>query len=175
MTDLYVFAIKYVQICSLEKLHVYMDRVSKYQPIDLQHSSASSFTPKYQMLYTQPKWFPSEITFEKYVNPVNNIPFFQYYLKSLIFALVSSLILPSTVWTMVSFIQQLPAEMGEVGRWSGGASSRSCYGIRASLGFNERAKVEHDYSGIAISSVLSTVDRERIDQRCYQKEDTWQM
>ena len=156
-------------------LNVCMDRASKEQPIDLQHPFVSAFIPKYQMFFTLPKWFPSEITFENYFNLVNIIPFFQYYLNSLIFALFSSLKLPSTVWTMVSFIQQLPAEMEEVERWSGGAGSRSCYGIRVSLGFNDRAKFEHDYFGIAISSVLSTADREWIDQRCYQIEDICQM
>jgi len=145
----------------------------------------SSFTPKYQMFSLPPRWFPSEITFENYVNLVNNIPFFQYYLNSLIFALfsslisvllaflaayalarvhfrgsniiflifvvsiaipqigtlvplfemyktlhlinsrfgmmllMSSLILPFTVWTMVSFIQQLPEEMEEAARIDG--------------------------------------------------------
>jgi len=145
----------------------------------------SSFTPKYQMFSLPPRWFPSEITFENYVNLVNNIPFFQFYLNSLIFALfsslisvllaflaayalarvhfrgsniiflifvvsiaipqigtlvplfemyktlhlinsrfgmmllMSSLILPFTVWTMVSFIQQLPEEMEEAARIDG--------------------------------------------------------
>ena len=145
----------------------------------------SSFTPKYQMFSIPPRWFPSEITFENYVNLINNIPFFKYYLNSLIFAifssfisvllaflaayalarihfrgsnviflifvvsiaipqigtlvplfemyktlhlinsrfgmmlLMSSLILPFTVWTMVSFIQQLPEEMEEAARIDG--------------------------------------------------------
>jgi ABC-type glycerol-3-phosphate transport system permease component len=145
----------------------------------------SSFTPKYQMFSLPPRWFPSEITFENYVNLINNIPFYKYYLNSLIFAifssfisvllaflaayalarvqfrgsnviflifvvsiaipqigtlvplfemyktlhlinsrfgmmlLMSSLILPFTVWTMVSFIQQLPEEMEEAARIDG--------------------------------------------------------
>lgn len=145
----------------------------------------SSFTPKYQMFSIPPRWFPSEITFENYVNLVDNIPFFRYYLNSLIFALFSSLIsvslaflaayalarvhfkgsniiflifvvsiaipqigtlvplfemyktlhlinsrfgmmllmasliLPFTIWTMVSFIQQLPEEMEEAARIDG--------------------------------------------------------
>jgi len=145
----------------------------------------SSFTPKYQMFSIPPRWFPSEITFENYLNLINNIPFFRYYLNSIIFALfsavlsvlfsflaayalarvhfrgsnviflifvvsiaipqigtlvplfelyktvglinsrfgmillMSSLILPFTVWTMVSFIQQLPEEMEEAARIDG--------------------------------------------------------
>jgi ABC-type glycerol-3-phosphate transport system permease component len=145
----------------------------------------SSFTPKYQMFSLPPRWFPSEITFENYVNLINNIPFYKYYLNSLIFAifssfisvllaflaayalarvqfrgsnviflifvvsiaipqigtlvplfemyktlhlinsrfgmmlLMSSLIMPFTVWTMVSFIQQLPEEMEEAARIDG--------------------------------------------------------
>jgi ABC-type glycerol-3-phosphate transport system permease component len=145
----------------------------------------SSFTPKYQMFSIPPRWFPSEITFENYVNLVDNIPFYRYYLNSLIFSLfsslisvllaflaayalarvhfrgsniiflifvvsiaipqigtlvplfemyktlhlinsrfgmmllMSSLILPFTVWTMVSFIQQLPEEMEEAARIDG--------------------------------------------------------
>ena len=145
----------------------------------------SSFTPKYQMFSIPPRWFPSEITFENYINLVDNIPFFRYYLNSLVFALfssllsvmlsflaayalarmrfrgsniiflifvvsiaipqigtlvplfemykslqminsrfgmillMSSLILPFTVWTMVSFIQQLPEEMEEAARIDG--------------------------------------------------------
>jgi ABC-type glycerol-3-phosphate transport system permease component len=145
----------------------------------------SSFTPKYQMFSIPPRWFPSEITFENYVNLADNIPFFRYYLNSLVFALfsslisvllaflaayalarvhfrgsniiflifvvsiaipqigtlvplfemyktlhminnrfgmillMSSLILPFTVWTMVSFIQQLPEEMEEAARIDG--------------------------------------------------------
>jgi ABC-type glycerol-3-phosphate transport system permease component len=145
----------------------------------------SSFTPKYQMFSIPPRWFPSEITFENYIKLINNIPFFRYYLNSIIFALfsavfsvlfsflaayalarvhfrgsniiflifvvsiaipqigtlvplfelyktvglinsrfgmillMSSLILPFTVWTMVSFIQQLPEEMEEAARIDG--------------------------------------------------------
>jgi ABC-type glycerol-3-phosphate transport system permease component len=145
----------------------------------------SSFTPKYQMFSIPPRWVPTEITFENYVNLFNNIPFFRYYLNSLIFALsasvfsvfcaflaayalarvrfpgsniiflifivtiaipqigtlvplfelyktvglinsrfgmvilMSSLIIPFTVWTMVSFIQQLPEEIEEAARIDG--------------------------------------------------------
>ena len=76
---------------------------------------------------------------------------------------------------MVSVIQQLPEEMEEIEPWSGGVSSRSCYGIRASMGFYKRAECVHDRSNIAISSVLSTVDRKRMDQKCHQIEALWQM
>jgi ABC-type glycerol-3-phosphate transport system permease component len=145
----------------------------------------SSFTPKYQMFSIPPRWIPTEITFENYVNLFNNIPFFRYYLNSLVFALsasvfsvfcaflaayalarirfpgsniiflifivtiaipqigtlvplfelyktvglinsrfgmivlMSSLIIPFTVWTLVSFIQQLPEEIEEAARIDG--------------------------------------------------------
>ena len=52
----------------------------------------SSFTPKYQMFSIPPRWFPSEITYENYINLANNIPFFRYYLNSLIFAFFSSVL-----------------------------------------------------------------------------------
>ena len=142
----------------------------------------SSFTPKYQMFMIPPRWFPAEVTLQNYINLTLNIPFFQYYGNSLIFALassfasvilaflaayalariqfpgsnvifliliisiaipqigtvvplfemlntlglinsrlgmillMSSLITPFTVWTMVSFIQQIPAEIEEAAR-----------------------------------------------------------
>jgi len=145
----------------------------------------SSFTPKYQMFSIPPRWVPSELTLENYVNLANNIPFFRYYLNSLILAfgssllsvslaflaayalarirfrgsnliflvfivsiaipqigtlvplfelyklvglinsregiilLMSSLILPFTVWTLVSFIKQLPEEVEEAARIDG--------------------------------------------------------
>lgn len=145
----------------------------------------SSFTPRYQMFSIPPRWFPTEITFKNYANLANNIPFFKYYVNSLVFAffssifsvllsflaayalararfrgsniiflifivsiaipqigtlvplfelykslklinsrfgmimLMSSLITPFTVWTMVSFIQQLPEEIEEAARIDG--------------------------------------------------------
>jgi ABC-type glycerol-3-phosphate transport system permease component len=145
----------------------------------------SSFTPRYQMFSIPPRWFPTEITFENYGKLVENIPFYRYYLNSLIFAffsavvsvlfaflaayalartyikgsniifmifiisiaipqigtlvplfelyktvglinsrigmvlLMSSLIIPFTVWTLVSFIQQIPKEMEEAARIDG--------------------------------------------------------
>ena len=145
----------------------------------------SSFTPRYQMFSIPPRWLPTEITFKNYANLANNIPFFRYYINSLIFAvfssvfsvllaflaayalararfrgsnviflifilsiaipqigtlvplfelykslklinspfgmimLMSSLIIPFTVWTMVSFIQQLPEEIEEAARIDG--------------------------------------------------------
>jgi ABC-type glycerol-3-phosphate transport system permease component len=145
----------------------------------------SSFTPKYQMFMIPPRWFPAELTFQNYINLTLNIPFFQYYANSLIFALSSSfvsvilaflgayalariefpgsnvifliliisiaipqigtvvplfemlntlglinsrvgmvmlmasLITPFTIWTMVSFIQQIPAEIEEAARIDG--------------------------------------------------------
>lgn len=145
----------------------------------------SSFTPKYQMFSIPPRWLPSDLTLENYVNLANNIPFFRYYLNSLILAfgssllsvalaflaayalarvrfrgsnliflvfivsiaipqigtlvplfelykmvglinsregiilLMSSLILPFTVWTLVSFIKQLPEEVEEAARIDG--------------------------------------------------------
>ena len=147
--------------------------------------SISSFTPRYQMFSIPPRWVPTEITFENYANLADNIPFFRYYLNSLVFAifssvfsvllaflaayalararfrgsniiflifvvsiaipqigtlvplfelykslrlinsrfgmimLMSSLIIPFTVWTMVSFIQQLPEEIEEAARIDG--------------------------------------------------------
>ncbi len=147
--------------------------------------SISSFTPRYQMFSIPPRWVPTEITFENYANLANNIPFFRYYVNSLVFAvfssvfsvllaflaayalararfrgsnviflifivsiaipqigtlvplfelykslklinspfgmimLMSSLIIPFTVWTMVSFIQQLPEEIEEAARIDG--------------------------------------------------------
>jgi ABC-type glycerol-3-phosphate transport system permease component len=147
--------------------------------------SISSFTPRYQMFSIPPRWVPTEITFENYANLANNIPFFRYYINSLVFAvfssvssvllaflaayalararfrgsnviflifivsiaipqigtlvplfelykslklinspfgmimLMSSLIIPFTVWTMVSFIQQLPEEIEEAARIDG--------------------------------------------------------
>jgi ABC-type glycerol-3-phosphate transport system permease component len=145
----------------------------------------SSFTPKYQMFSIPPRWVPSEVTLNNYVNLADNIPFFRYYINSLIFAffsslvsvllaflaayalarvrfrgsniiflifivtiaipqigtlvplfelyksvglinnragmilLMSSLILPFTVWTLVSFIKQLPEEVEEAARIDG--------------------------------------------------------
>jgi ABC-type glycerol-3-phosphate transport system permease component len=145
----------------------------------------SSFTPRYQMFSIPPRYFPSEITLENYTKLFDNIPFFRYYLNSLVFALsssvlsvflaflaayalarvhfrgsniiflifvvsiaipqigtlvplfelfknlhlinsrfgmillMSSLIIPFTVWTMISFIQQLPAEIEEAARIDG--------------------------------------------------------
>lgn len=147
--------------------------------------SISSFTPRYQMFSIPPRWVPTEITFINYANLANNIPFFRYYINSLVFAvfssvfsvllaflaayalararfrgsniiflifivsiaipqigtlvplfelykslrlinsrfgmimLMSSLIIPFTVWTMVSFIQQLPEEIEEAARIDG--------------------------------------------------------
>ena len=147
--------------------------------------SISSFTPRYQMFSIPPRWVPTEITFDNYANLADNIPFFRYYINSLVFAvfsaifsvllaflaayalararfrgsniiflifvvsiaipqigtlvplfelykslhlinsrfgmimLMSSLIIPFTVWTMVSFIQQLPEEIEEAARIDG--------------------------------------------------------
>ncbi len=139
----------------------------------------SSVTPKYQMFSIPPRYWPTELTLENYVNMTRNIPFFRYFRNSLIFALgssvvsvalsflasyalarirfrgsnvvfmgfilsialpqigtlvplfevfkalnmvnryhglillMSSLITPFTVWILVSFIQQIPAEIEE--------------------------------------------------------------
>lgn len=52
----------------------------------------SSVTPKYQMFSIPPRYWPTELTLENYVNMTRNIPFFRYFRNSLIFALGSSLI-----------------------------------------------------------------------------------
>lgn len=151
----------------------------------------SSFTPKFQMFSIPPRWFPSQITFENYVNLTRNIPFFRYYANSLLFALgsafvsvllaflaayalarvkfpgsnivflifivsiaipqigtlvplfemlktanminsrtgmiliMASQITPFTVWTMVSFIQQVPVEIEEAARIDGASLAQT--------------------------------------------------
>ena len=139
----------------------------------------SSFTPRYQIFQIPPRYFPENLTLDNYPALIGAIPFFEYYVNSIIFAggstlvsvfasamagyglarlkfpgsnavffglvlsialpqvallvpmyelfqvfglnrtyhgliiLMSSLITPFTVWIMVSFVHQIPAEMEE--------------------------------------------------------------
>ncbi len=141
----------------------------------------SSLTPRYEIFQIPPRYFPETLTLENYPNMIRVIPFWEYYVNSLIFAggstlvsvfasamagyglarlkfpgsnavflglvlsialpqvallvpmyelfqtfglnrtyqgliiLMSSLITPFTVWIMVSFVHQIPAEMEEAG------------------------------------------------------------
>ena len=146
---------------------------------------ASSFTPRYEIFQIPPRYFPEHPTLDNYPNMMNAIPFWDYYVNTLVFAvgstvvsvfasamagyalarlkfpgsnavflglvlsialpqvallvpmyeifrvlnlnsteagnffglitLMSSLITPFTVWIMVSFVDQIPAEMEEAG------------------------------------------------------------
>ncbi len=50
----------------------------------------SSFTPRYEIFQIPPRYFPENPTLENYPNMINAIPFWQYYLNSLIFAIGST-------------------------------------------------------------------------------------
>ncbi len=52
----------------------------------------SSFTPRYEIFQTPPRYFPQNLTLENYPNMIATIPFWQYYANSLIFAIGSSLL-----------------------------------------------------------------------------------
>ena len=52
----------------------------------------SSITPKYEMFSIPPRYLPLSVTFENYIKMANNIPFFRYFVNSVIFALGSALV-----------------------------------------------------------------------------------
>jgi ABC-type glycerol-3-phosphate transport system permease component len=145
----------------------------------------SSVTPKYELFQIPPVYFPSTLTLDNYSRMVNSLPFWQYLVNSLIFAigssvlsvglsglaayalarirfpgsnlvliglilsialpqigllvpmfetfklfglqnthlglilLMSSLVLPFTVWVLVSFVNQIPAEIEEAAQIDG--------------------------------------------------------
>jgi ABC-type glycerol-3-phosphate transport system permease component len=140
---------------------------------------SSSFTPRYELFQVPPRYWPENPTLESYPDMINAIPFWDYYVNSLVFAigstavsvfasalagyalarlkfpgsnavfiglilsialpqvallvpmyeilntfslrgthigliiLMSSLVTPFTVWIMVSFVNQIPAEIEE--------------------------------------------------------------
>ncbi len=51
---------------------------------------SSSFTPRYEIFQTPPQYFPQNPTLENYPNMMNAIPFWRFYLNSLIFAIGST-------------------------------------------------------------------------------------
>ncbi len=51
----------------------------------------SSVTPRYQIFQIPPRYFPETLTLENYPAMMNAIPFWQFYLNSLIFALGSTI------------------------------------------------------------------------------------
>jgi ABC-type glycerol-3-phosphate transport system permease component len=145
----------------------------------------SSVTPKYELFQIPPVYVPSTLTLDNYSRMVNSLPFWQYLVNSLIFAigssilsvglsglaayalarirfpgsnlvfiglvlsialpqigllvpmfetfklfglqnthlglilLMSSLVLPFTVWVLVSFVNQIPAEIEEAAQIDG--------------------------------------------------------
>jgi ABC-type glycerol-3-phosphate transport system permease component len=53
---------------------------------------SSSFTPRYEIFQTPPRYFPQNLTLENYPNMMNAIPFWRFYLNSLIFAIGSTVV-----------------------------------------------------------------------------------
>jgi len=52
----------------------------------------SSFTPRYEIFQTPPRYFPLNPTLENYPNMMNTIPFWRFYQNSLIFAIGSTVV-----------------------------------------------------------------------------------
>ncbi len=52
----------------------------------------SSFTPRYEIFQIPPRYFPENPTLENYPNMINAIPFWQFYVNSLIFAIGSTVV-----------------------------------------------------------------------------------
>lgn len=52
----------------------------------------SSFTPRYEIFQIPPRYFPEHPTLENYPNMINAIPFWQFYVNSLIFTIGSTVV-----------------------------------------------------------------------------------
>ncbi len=61
---------------------------------------ASSFTPRYEIFQTPPRYFPENPSLENYPNMMAAIPFWRFYLNSLIFAIGSTVV--STVFSAMA-------------------------------------------------------------------------
>lgn len=53
---------------------------------------SSSFTPRYEIFQIPPRYFPENPTLDNYPNMISAIPFWQYYLNSLIFTIGSTVV-----------------------------------------------------------------------------------
>ncbi len=51
----------------------------------------SAFTPRYEIFNVPPRYFPANPTLENFPNMINAIPFWKFYVNSLIFAIGSTL------------------------------------------------------------------------------------